>query len=52
MKVIRQLNIKDKEANFFTNILNVNNFDPNLFMLIKQQLIIILLFMMLNMSKT
>ena len=30
MKVIRQLNIKDKGGHFFTDMINVNNFDPSL----------------------
>ena len=30
MIVTRQLNIKDKEGHFFSNMINVNDFDPGL----------------------
>ena len=30
MIVARQLNIKDKEGHFFTDMININNFDPGL----------------------
>ena len=30
MKVTKQLNIKDKEGYFFTDMININNFDPSL----------------------
>ena len=30
MIVTRQLNIKDKEDNFFSNMININDFDPGL----------------------
>ena len=30
MKVTRQLNIKDREGHFFSDIININDFDPGL----------------------
>ena len=30
MIVTRQLNIKDKEGHFFTDMIDINNFDPGL----------------------
>ena len=30
MKTVRQLNIRDKQGHFFTDIININNFDSGL----------------------
>ena len=30
MIVTRRLNIKDKEGHFFSNMININDFDPGL----------------------
>ena len=30
MIVTKQLNIKDREGHFFTNMININDFDPGL----------------------
>ena len=51
MKVTRQLNIKDKEDHFFTDMINVNNFDPSL-LHVNKTVVMILLFTILSMSKT